>query len=124
MRDRNGRVLRFGYDQLDEMTSEEWRSGADPGPELSIETTAEGGTQDEVQRVGFTSTYISGGTFTLTYNGQTTSPITYNASAAVVQSALEALSNIAAGDVVVSKLQNTYWAQEWKLEFQGAMGLR
>ncbi len=75
-----------------------------------------------MQRVGFTSTYISGGTFTLSYNGQTTSPITYNATAAQVQSALEALSNIAAGDVVVTKLQNTYTAQEWKLEFQGALG--
>ncbi len=122
VRDRNGRVLRFYYDQLDQKTSQQWRNGADPGPDLSIETTAEGGTQDEVQRVGFTSTYISGGTFTLSYNGQTTSPITYNASAAQVQSALEALSNIAAGDVVVSKLQNTYTAQEWKLEFQGALG--
>lgn len=42
----------------------------------------------------------TGGTFTLTYAGQTTAAIAYNAAAAAVQSALEALSNIAVGDVV------------------------
>jgi len=52
------------------------------------------------------SVYINGvptgGTFTLTFGGQTTGAIAYNASTAAVQSALEALSNIAPGDVVVS----------------------
>lgn len=44
----------------------------------------------------------TGGTFTLTYAAQTTAPIPYNATAAQVQSALEALSNIAPGDVFVT----------------------
>ena len=65
---------------------------------------------------------FTGGTFTLTYNGQTTAAIAYNATAAQVQSALEALNNIAPGDVVVTKLQNTSSAQEWRLAFQGALG--
>jgi hypothetical protein len=43
-----------------------------------------------------------GGTFTLTYSGQTTSAIAWNASAATIQSSLEALSNLSPGDVVVS----------------------
>lgn len=56
---------------------------------------------DEVQTVTITGT-PSGGTFTLTFSGQTTSAIVYNASASAVQSALEALSNIAPGDVTVT----------------------
>lgn len=44
----------------------------------------------------------SGGTFTLTYGGQTTTALAYNATAAAVQAALEALSNLAPGDVEVS----------------------
>lgn len=53
----------------------------------------------EVQTVTITGT-PTGGTFTLTYAGQTTAPIAYNANAAAVQAALEALSNIGAGNVV------------------------
>lgn len=41
----------------------------------------------------------TGGTFTLTYDGQTTSPLNWNATAAQVDAALEALSNIGSGDV-------------------------
>ncbi|MHB8974460.1 MAG: RHS repeat-associated core domain-containing protein [Pirellulaceae bacterium] len=122
VRDRNGRVLQFGYDLLGQRTSQQWRSGADPGPGLSIATTTQGGPLNEVQRVGYTTSYAMGGTFTLSYNGQTTSAISYNATAAQVQTALEALSNIAPGDVVVTKLQDTNPAQEWKLTFQGALG--
>lgn len=44
----------------------------------------------------------TGGTFTLTYSGQATAAIAYNANAAAVQSALEALSNLAPGDVTVT----------------------
>ncbi|MFI0156221.1 hypothetical protein [Streptomyces lydicus] len=44
----------------------------------------------------------TGGTFTLTFSGQTTSAIAYNATAATVQAALEALSNVAPGDVTVT----------------------
>jgi hypothetical protein len=44
----------------------------------------------------------TGGTFTLTWSGQTTTAIAYNATAATVQAALVALSNIAPGDVTVT----------------------
>lgn len=56
-------------------------------------------TQNEKQTISITGS-PTGGTFTLTYAGQTTAAIAYNASAAAVKSALEALSNIAVGDVV------------------------
>ncbi|MGW0865742.1 phage tail tube protein [Streptomyces sp. NPDC002611] len=56
---------------------------------------------DEVQQVAITGG-PTGGTYTLSFNGQTTASIPYNASAATVQSALEALSNITDGDVVCS----------------------
>jgi len=44
----------------------------------------------------------TGGTFTLTHAGQTTAAIAYNAAASAVQSALEALTSIGAGNVVVA----------------------
>lgn len=43
-----------------------------------------------------------GGTFPLTYSGQTTTGLSYVVSAAALQAALEALSNLAPGDVAVS----------------------
>lgn len=55
---------------------------------------------DEVQSI--IATGGTAGTFTLTYSGQTTAAIAYNAAAAAVQTALEALSNIAVGDVTVT----------------------
>lgn len=54
---------------------------------------------NEVQTIVLTGT-PTGGTFTISWSGQTTAAIAYNATAAVVQAALEALSNIAVGDVV------------------------
>lgn len=54
---------------------------------------------NEVQTITITGT-PTGGTFTLTFDGQTTAGIAFNAAASAVQSALEALSNIAIGDVV------------------------
>ena len=58
----------------------------------------EGVTVNEQQTITMHDT-PSGGTFTLTYSGQTTGNIAYNATAATIDTALEALSNIAAGDV-------------------------
>lgn len=60
-----------------------------------------GGTTDEKQTVTITGT-PTGGTFTLTYAGQTTAAIAYNATAATVQTRLEALSTIGAGNVTVT----------------------
>jgi hypothetical protein len=56
---------------------------------------------NEVQTVTITGS-PTGGTFTLTFNSQTTPAIAYNATAAQVQTALEALSNIDPGDVSVT----------------------
>jgi hypothetical protein len=56
------------------------------------------GTQD-VQTITITGV-PTGGTFTLTYSAQTTAAIPYNATAAQVQTALAALSNIGDYDVV------------------------
>ena len=55
---------------------------------------------DEQQTVRVTN--ATGGTFTLTFNGQTTAPIAYNATAAQVDAALEALSNVGADDIQTS----------------------
>lgn len=55
----------------------------------------------EVQTVTITGT-PTGGTFTLTWDGQTTAAIAYNATAAAVQSALRALSNMPESGVTVT----------------------
>jgi hypothetical protein len=44
----------------------------------------------------------TGGTFTLTFNGSTTSSLQWNSTAAQVQTALQALGNIGAGNVLCS----------------------
>jgi len=56
---------------------------------------------DEVQTVTIGGS-PTGGTFTLTFIGQTTSAIAYNASAATVQTALQALSTIGTGNATVA----------------------
>jgi hypothetical protein len=62
---------------------------------------------DEVQTVHINGS-PTGGTFTLTFQGQTTAGIVYNASAADLKTALEALSNITAGDLTVILSGTTY----------------
>lgn len=54
---------------------------------------------DEIQKLKVDAT---AGQIKLTFAGQQTGDIAYNATAATVQTALEALSNIAPGDIVVS----------------------
>lgn len=70
--------------------------------------------QNEIQQIAIPSA-TSGGTFTITFEGQTTGNIAYDASAATVQTALEALSNIASGDVTVTGASPT-----WTVEFEQA----
>lgn len=55
---------------------------------------------NEVQKLTITGT-PTGGTFTITFSGQTTAAIAFNASAFTIQLAMEALSNIATGDLEV-----------------------
>ena len=59
------------------------------------------GEASEAQTVTITGTPTGGG-FTLTLNGETTASIAYNATAAAVESALEALPSLAAADVTVT----------------------
>jgi hypothetical protein len=59
------------------------------------------GEASEAQTVTITGT-PTGGTFTLTLNGETTAGIAYNATAAAVESALEALPSLSADDISVT----------------------
>lgn len=68
------------------------------GVPFTVSAGISGSANNEVQTVTITGS-PTGGTFTLTYSGQTTAGIAYNADAATVDAALEALSNIGAGDV-------------------------
>lgn len=85
--------------------------------EVSVVVTVEGDAgRNEKQRVTIPGT-ATGGTFTLTFDGQTTGAIAYNASAATVDAALEALSNIAAGDVTVTGNAGGPWTVEFLQAF-------
>jgi hypothetical protein len=63
---------------------------------------------DEVQTLTVTGS-PTGGTFTLTFGGQTTGTITYNASAATVEAALSALSNVKDEDITVTGSAGGPW---------------
>ncbi len=69
------------------------------GKDIDVYVGTPTGTE-EVQTL--TLTGATGGTFTLTFDGETTSTIAYNASAATVQTALRALSNLDTADVAVT----------------------
>jgi len=60
----------------------------------------------------------TGGTFTLNFSGETTGNIAYNASAGTVQTALEALSNVANGDVTVTKNADNTYSIEFKQDYR------
>ena len=70
-----------------------YRTGATPTPS--------GTSSNEVQTVTITGT-PTGGTFVLDFNGAPTTDIAYNANAAAVQSALQALSTVGAGNATVT----------------------
>lgn len=79
-------------------TSLSYGAGAKP---VIVTTLTQGVSgSNQVQRVAYAAT---SGTFTLDFDGEVTSTIAYNASAATVVTELEALSNIASGDVSVTK---------------------
>ena len=82
-----------GTDQTVSGSSSAWRAdatGESGGWNVTVASTDFEGS--EVQEV---SNNATGGTFTLTFDGQTSGAIAFDASAAAVESALEALSNIA-----------------------------
>ncbi|WP_154898260.1 Calx-beta domain-containing protein [Gimesia maris] len=57
---------------------------------------------NEVQTLSLPK-YLSGGTFTLSFESEETASLSYNATAADVKSALEALTSIGAGNVLVTR---------------------
>jgi hypothetical protein len=64
-----------------------------------------------------TVTNATSGTFTLTFNLATTSPLAYNATAAQIQTALQSLASIGAGNVAVSGATGG----PYTITFQGAL---
>ena len=83
------------------------------GASVNVSVTQEAVTGvNEQQQVEIEGT-PTGGTFTLTYSGQTTGTIAYNAAAGTVDTALEALSNIGAGDVTVTGSASGPWIIEF-----------
>lgn len=73
------------------------------------------GAMNEIQAVTVDAT---GGTFTLTYSAQTTSALAYNITAANLELALEALSNIGVGEATVTGPTGG----PWQVEFSGTLG--
>ncbi|MGW5003245.1 hypothetical protein ACWEP8_36955 [Streptomyces hydrogenans] len=73
---------------------------------------------NEVQTLTVTGA-PTGGTFTITYSGQTTAAIAYNATAAAVQAALEALSNVNPGDIVVTGNAGGPWTLTYGGQYLG-----
>lgn len=61
----------------------------------------------------------TGGTFTITFSGQTTAAIAYNATAAAVQTALEALSNVNPGDIKVTGNAGGPWTLTFGGQYLG-----
>src|SRR5579859_718923 len=74
---------------------------------------------DEVQTVTITGN-PTGGTFTLTFGGQTTSALNWNATAAQMQTALQALSSIGSGNALVTGGPGPGTA--FTVEFTGSLG--
>ncbi len=111
--------------RIDVMTSGEITefgpTGTTPGTDFGVAgkvyySDAEGNISkatDEVQSITVTDD-----PFTLTYSGQTTGDIAEGATPAEVQEALEALSNIAVGDVIVTADSG---AADYLVEFAGAL---
>lgn len=81
-----------------------------------VVTTTQGvtGTTAEVQTITVDAT---AGTFTVTYDSQTTGALAFNVSAAAMQTALEGLSNLVPGNVVVTLAVGVY-----TLTFDDALG--
>ncbi|MCC2638882.1 MAG: hypothetical protein K0Q68_2601, partial [Moraxellaceae bacterium] len=72
---------------------------AGTGKSIAVTELTGGARDNETQRFGYSA---EAGTFMLTYNGQTTAALAWNATAADVETALEALTSVNAGGVTVS----------------------
>ncbi len=85
------------------------RPSSVPSRSDTVLVTSQGYAADEVQRVAL-SGGPTGGTFTLSFGGYTTSTIASNASAATVQTALQALTSIGSGNALVMGGSGGPWA--------------
>src|SRR5262249_52747563 len=81
-------------------------------------TTQGGGGQNEVQVLTYSAT---GGSFSLSFNGQTTAPIAFNATTATVQTALQGLTTVGAGNVTVAGAGFAGNIGSFTLTFVGAL---
>jgi YD repeat-containing protein len=93
------------------------RPGTVPARSDAVLVTSYGHAADNVQLVQLTGS-PTGGTFTLSFNGQTTAAIAYNASAATVQSDLQALTSIGSGNALVAGGTSS---GPWTIRFAGSM---
>lgn len=69
-----------------------------------------------------TRSAATAGTFTLTVDGQTTSALPWNATSLQVQSALEALSNVGEGNVVVTGAAGGAWTAKFSVAATAVSG--
>lgn len=92
------------------------------GAQLAIDQQGGGTAQNEIQTVTIANA-PTGGTFTLTFSGQTTAAQPYNESAANLQTDLEALSSIGAGNVLVSRAGSGTYSSPYvyTVTFQGSL---
>ncbi len=92
------------------------RPGSVPSRSATALMTSYGYAADALQTVQLTGS-PTGGTFTLTFGGQTTSAIAYNASAATVQTAVQALTTVGSGNAVVTAAPGG----GWEVRFAGTL---
>ena len=81
-----------------------WITTGDDTPAAGIDANGYGPFEDQLldEQQTVRATNATGGTFTLTFNGQTTAALPYNATAAQIDTALEALSNVGANNIQTS----------------------
>lgn len=93
-------------------------------PITVVVTTIQNGSagKNNIQRIALQNT-PTGGTFTLNYNGSVTAAIAYNASNATIQTALEGLTGIGAGNVTVTGATGLWYAEFISARAQTQMNL-
>jgi len=79
--DRNSRVTRHTYDNLDRLTEENWIDNATPTPTVGVITNPQGSIASEIRRVSFANGVmnLTGGAFTPTAGGPQMGPSTFSA---------------------------------------------
>ena len=94
-------------------------TAATPGIPFTVTTTVGGNPLSNERQVLTRVHTASGGTFRITFDGQQTGTIAWNASAATVETALEALSNLAPADVAVSGSAGGPWTVDFAGVYAG-----